>query len=80
MAKEKGWIMDFDWSKYTSFNAVMRTEDLTTEQINELRQYIKKEFRKFKLIHDGNYRKLLIRSIPRKLRDRLILKLVKIKT
>jgi len=77
IATEKGWIVTSDWSKYTSHNAVMRTEDLDVKQIEELKQYLKKSFVKFKIMHDSNYRKFFIKHLPRKLKNRLTLLLKK---
>jgi radical SAM superfamily enzyme YgiQ (UPF0313 family) len=33
LAEEKGWILTRDWTRYTGFDVVMRTDDLSEEDI-----------------------------------------------
>jgi anaerobic magnesium-protoporphyrin IX monomethyl ester cyclase len=42
LAKQKGWILSEDWSKYTGFNVVMKTDDLTAEDIREAMSFFTK--------------------------------------
>ena len=77
MASEKGWISSFDWSKYTSHNSILKTDDLSVEELENARIEIKNKFRNHKIIHDPNYRKFFIKSVPRKVRDRIVLYLKK---
>ena len=42
-ARKKGLLSTEDWSRYTGFNAVSRTEDLTTEQLLAGRERILRE-------------------------------------
>jgi len=39
MAEEKGWILTKDWTKYTGFNVVMRTDELSQEDIQQAIDY-----------------------------------------
>lgn len=78
MAMERGWIRSDDWSEYTSYNAVMAPENLDVEQLDRMRREIKNRFRNWKIVHDPVYRKFFIRSLPRKIKDRLILQISKL--
>jgi anaerobic magnesium-protoporphyrin IX monomethyl ester cyclase len=42
MAEKKGWILTKDWSKYTGFNVVMRTDDLSAEDIHKAIEFFNK--------------------------------------
>jgi len=50
-AIKNNWIRTFDWSRYTSYNAVMGTDELTPEEIENLRRYIRRRWKIFKLMH-----------------------------
>jgi len=39
MAEEKGWILTKEWAKYTGFNVVMRTDELSQEDISQAIDY-----------------------------------------
>ncbi len=41
LAEEKGWILTRDWTKYTGFEVVMRTDDLSKEEIKRALEYWK---------------------------------------
>ena len=71
MADEKGWLSTRDWSRYTSFDAIMRTDDLTTAQLSEARRVMRRRFRNFKLWHDPEYRKLYLKALPKAVLERL---------
>lgn len=64
VADEKGWLSTRDWSEYTSFNAIMRTDELTVAEISEAKRVMARRFRNFKLRHDSTYRCLFIRALP----------------
>ena len=70
LAIEKEWILTFNWAEYTGFNAIMKTDNLTHQQLVEIRKKMKNKFRKFKILHDPVYRRNFIRSIPRKICNR----------
>lgn len=72
MAVENEWIKTYDWSEYTSFNAIMQTNDLKIEDLTKAKNDIKNKFRNFKLQNDPNYRKLYIKTLPRKIYYRYI--------
>lgn len=63
IATKKGWISTPDWSKHTGNTVVIRTEELTEDQLYESAKRIKKKFRNFKLLHDSNFRKYHIRKL-----------------
>lgn len=70
MACENGWISTYDWSNYTSDMPVMRTKELTIEQLAEARREMRRKFRRFKLLSDPN---------PRKYMKKMLKKIVKYK-
>ncbi len=45
MAKEKGLILTYDWQKYNTEQVVMRTEELTGEQLGRLSKKFSRAFR-----------------------------------
>lgn len=51
LAEDKGWILTKDWSRYTGFDVVMRTDDLSEDDINLAIKYLKTctQYRKKKL-------------------------------
>jgi anaerobic magnesium-protoporphyrin IX monomethyl ester cyclase len=71
LADEKRWISTHDWSKYTSYDAVMRTDDLTAAELSEAREAMRTRFRRFKLRHDSDYRKRFLRALPKAILGRL---------
>ena len=71
IADEKGWLSTRDWSRYTSFDAIMRTDELTTAQLSEARKVMRRRFRNFKLRHDSEYRKLYLKALPKAILARL---------
>ncbi|MBN2098739.1 MAG: radical SAM protein [Dehalococcoidia bacterium] len=71
MADEKGWLSTRDWSRYTSFDAIMRTDELTTAQLSEARKVMRRRFRNFKLRHDSEYRRLYLKALPKAVLGRL---------
>ena len=40
LAEEKGWILTRDWTRYTGFDVVMRTDDLSEEDILHALRYL----------------------------------------
>ena len=40
IAEEKGWILTRDWTRYTGFDVVMRTDDLSEEDILHALRYL----------------------------------------
>jgi radical SAM superfamily enzyme YgiQ (UPF0313 family) len=40
LAEEKGWILTRDWTRYTGFDVVMRTDDLSEEDILQALKYL----------------------------------------
>jgi anaerobic magnesium-protoporphyrin IX monomethyl ester cyclase len=71
IADEKGWLSTRDWSRYTSFDAIMRTDELTTAQLSEAKKVMRRKFRNFKLRHDSEYRRLYLKALPKVIFDRL---------
>jgi radical SAM superfamily enzyme YgiQ (UPF0313 family) len=67
MAVENKWIKTYDWSKYTSHDAVIHTNDLAIEDLTKARTEIKCKFRNFKLLNDNNYRMDYIKMLPSKI-------------
>jgi len=65
IAKERGWISTYDWSRYTSFNALISTEELNIAQIAKSTQKITRDFRNFKLLTDPVFRKIYIMALIR---------------
>ena len=63
-ASENGWIETYDWSKYTSYDAIMETGNLEIEDLINARKNIKRKFRNFKLLKDSHYRNLYIKTLP----------------
>lgn len=57
VAEEKGWIMEHNWSNYSSYNINMRTEDLSVKQLKEASELIKRNFKYWKLKNDKAFRK-----------------------
>ena len=43
-ASKRGWIETTDWSQYSSFKAIMRTETLSTDELERLRDTLAEEF------------------------------------
>lgn len=41
IAEKKGWILTRDWSKYTGFDVVMRTDELSEQDIRRAQYYLK---------------------------------------
>ena len=72
LASSKGWISTYDWSKYTSFNAIMSTGELGVAQLSEAQTKMGRKFRNFKLLNDSHYRKAYLRSLPGEIRNRLV--------
>lgn len=56
VAEEKGWIKSKNWKKYTHFDAVMKVEHLSVDELNKQREKFLKKFKIFKIIHDSKYR------------------------
>lgn len=63
IALKNNWISTFDWSKYTSYNVVMRTNELSVEEIEELKRYIERRWKIFKFIHNSGYKRILDKII-----------------
>jgi len=72
IASNNGWISTYDWSKYTSYDAIMSTGQLSANEIVEARKKMRRRFRNFKLLHDAEYRRLYLRSLPNAVRNRLL--------
>jgi radical SAM superfamily enzyme YgiQ (UPF0313 family) len=71
LAEERGWISTRDWSRYTSYDAVMKTDELTAAQLSEAREAMRTRFRRFKLRHDSGYRKRSLVALPKAILGRL---------
>lgn len=67
IASSEGWISSCDWSKYTSYNAIMSTGELSAAQVSKAAKKMRNKFRNFKLLKDSNYRKLYVRHSLRAL-------------
>jgi len=58
LLEKKGYLLTKDWSKYVaSFNSVLRTEELTAQQIAEQVEWIKREWDKFNFLRMINQNK-----------------------
>lgn len=71
MAEKKGWILTNDWSKYTSFDAVMKTDELDIDQLINAKKKIRDKFYKCKLLHDNAFRKLYVKIFLKKIYRRI---------
>jgi radical SAM superfamily enzyme YgiQ (UPF0313 family) len=71
IAKREGLILTDDWSRYTSYDPIMRTKALEPEALIKARKKMKKEFIKFKILKDPRFRAEFLRSLPRKIISRL---------
>lgn len=56
LAEEKSWIQSRNWKEYTHFDAVMRVNDLSTNDLNEQRKKFLKKFKIYQLMHDSEFR------------------------
>lgn len=74
VADKKGWISTRDWSKYTSFEAVMKTDELDIDTLVNARKNIKSKFQNFKLMHDAAYTKLFLKKLSNRAYSHLISK------
>jgi len=72
MASEKGWISTYDWSKYTSYNAIMGTGNLSLDEVYKARNELRRKFQVFKLLHDPNYLRSYFKNLPRAMLTRLV--------
>ena len=72
MASSKGWISTYNWSRYTSYEAIMSTGQLSANEIVKARKEMRKRFRNFKLLHDSDYRRLYLKSLPGAACNRLL--------
>lgn len=72
MAKEKGWILTNDWSKYTSFDAIMETDELDTNTLVKARKNMRHKFQTFKLLHDAIYTRRFLKKLSNRVYTRLI--------
>jgi len=64
MASEQGWISTYDWSKYTSYEAIMGTGEMSADRISQAAKKMRRKFHNFKLLNDPDYRKAYLRSLP----------------
>ena len=71
MASKKGWISTYDWSKYSSYDAIISTGYLSVDQISIATKRVIRRFRNYKLWHDSNYRKLYFKISLRIIYERL---------
>lgn len=72
IAREEGWISTLDWSRYTSYDAIMQTKDLSIEQLYAARKKMKYKFMSFKLKSDPKYRRLFVKNLPMKIFRRML--------
>ncbi|WP_406661219.1 radical SAM protein [Methanolobus sp. ZRKC3] len=72
IADNEKLIETYDFSKYTSFDSVMRTKNYSKKELLEAKKRMKREFIKNKILCDSSFRKRYLRSIPRKLKARMI--------
>lgn len=71
ISKEQGWISTFDWSKYTSYNAILNTSRLNVAQVDASAKSLRRGFRNFKLRSDANYRKFYAKKLPEEIIKRI---------
>jgi radical SAM superfamily enzyme YgiQ (UPF0313 family) len=67
IAKREGLILTNDWSRYTSYDPIMRTKALGPEELIKARKKMKREFIKFKILKDPTFRAEFLRSLPGKI-------------
>ncbi|WP_167879518.1 radical SAM protein [Methanococcoides sp. NM1] len=72
LASEKNWIKTYNWPEYTSYNAIMRTEDLDVDDLIKARKKIRSKFRTHQLLNDSSFRKHYLKRLPQKLYYRFI--------
>ncbi len=61
-ANEKGWIASTKWSEYTSFNPILRTNNLNEIQLLKAADRITWKLRIFRLLMNSSYRKRLLKK------------------
>lgn len=64
IAAENRWIKTDDWSRYTSYDAVVQTNDLSVKDLMKAKKEIGRSFRNFKLLKDKNYRRWYTKNVP----------------
>lgn len=74
IASGNNWIKTYNWPEYTSYNAIMRTEELDVDDLIKARKKIRNKFRTHKLLNDSSFRKQYIKGLPRKIYYRFIKK------
>jgi len=79
MAEKNGWIITRDWSRYSSFHVVMRTNQLDPDELYKMAQKINKSLKKqqisrlFSLSHHPYSFSFLVNYIPRAILTNLFL-------
>lgn len=71
-ALKKKYLLKTNWSDYTSCTPLIKTERFSPEMIEKARKKIKREFLKFKLKNDGQFRKNFVFKLPFKIKNRLL--------
>lgn len=71
MAKKEGLVTTYDWSKYTSYDAVMSTGELSVAQISKAVRNVRLKLHISKLLRDRTYQKVYFSSLPRRMLERL---------
>lgn len=57
LAEERGWIVDTNWSNYSSYNVIMHTDNLSAQDLKKARDKLARKFKYWKLMDDAKFRK-----------------------
>lgn len=71
-AQNRDLIETYDFSKYTSFKPIMRTEILSIDDLISARKNMRTKFTKYKILHDNNFRNRYFKSIPKKIKSKMM--------
>ncbi len=68
---DEGVVVPEDWAMFTSYNPVLNTKNLSSDELIKAKDKLKLDFYRFKLKSDPKYRKQLLKRLPRKILNRV---------